>query len=83
MTIVIDAAAWSWFEDERAQMGAAGGRRYASAVTGSHSTGMAPGTVVLAEVELLDATRARACSTGMSPRPPTSDGASGLSPSGR
>jgi hypothetical protein len=51
ITIVEDAA-WSWFEDERAQLSADGALLYASAVAGEGSTKAAPGTVLVAEVRL-------------------------------
>ena len=56
-TTLVEDAAWSWFEDARVVFTGDGSALTTSAVTGTGSTTAAPGTVVLAEVDLATGAR--------------------------
>lgn len=56
-TTIVPQAAWSWFGDERATFTAGGRVLATSAVAGTSSTIVAPGTVVVAQLDLVTGQR--------------------------
>ncbi|MDP1807297.1 MAG: BNR-4 repeat-containing protein, partial [Acidimicrobiales bacterium] len=56
-TVLLEDAAWSWFEDERLRFSADGTSLLLSGVASAQSTSAAPGTVVLAQLDLASGTR--------------------------